>query len=76
MGEEQTAGDNKLSEVTSQYTDGLLGLTFNSKPIINNLTIIAGENINASAEIVKLIEARIAQVCHYILYSLHFNHGY
>lgn len=61
MGEEK-AGD-KLSEVTQQYADGLLGLTFNSKPIINNLTIIAGENIDASAEIVRLIEARIAQVC-------------
>lgn len=51
------------SEVTSQYTEGLLGLTFNSKPIINNLTIIAEENVAASAVIVRLIESRIAQVC-------------
>lgn len=55
---------DKYREVTSQYTEGLLGLTLNSKPIINNLTIIAEENVDSSAVIVRLIESRIAQVCY------------
>ena len=49
-------------EVALEYASELLDLTFNSKPIINNLTIIAGENIPAGSEIVRIIEDRILKV--------------
>jgi len=54
--------DAYMREMIHEYESELAELTFNSKPIINNLTIIAGENIHASDAIVKLIEKRIHQV--------------
>jgi pre-mRNA cleavage complex 2 protein Pcf11 len=49
-------------ELISEYESELEELTFNSKPIINNLTIIAEENIHAAEDLVKVIESRIYKV--------------
>jgi len=46
----------------SEYASALAELVINSKPIINNLTIIAGENKGAGEQIVRLIESRIQTV--------------
>eukprot|EP01102_Stenamoeba_stenopodia_P020366 TRINITY_DN788_c0_g5_i1.p1 TRINITY_DN788_c0_g5~~TRINITY_DN788_c0_g5_i1.p1 ORF type:complete len:694 (-),score=137.34 TRINITY_DN788_c0_g5_i1:31-2112(-) len=46
----------------SEYASALAELVINSKPIINNLTIIAGENKEAGYQIVRLIESRIQSV--------------
>jgi len=43
-------------------------LTFNSRPVIMNLTQIAGENINAATTITKALEEHIQKVR--ILYYL------
>ncbi|GJQ08772.1 hypothetical protein GpartN1_g563.t1 [Galdieria partita] len=49
-------------DASKEYSEFLLDLTFNSKPIIDNLTAIAAENKHAAAAIVKAIESRIAAV--------------
>ncbi|XP_062910025.1 pre-mRNA cleavage complex 2 protein Pcf11 [Mobula hypostoma] len=53
------AEDAAKADACKEYQSSLEDLTFNSKPHINNLTILAEENLKYSPEIVKLIEAQI-----------------
>jgi pre-mRNA cleavage complex 2 protein Pcf11 len=52
-------------ELEGIYQDILVSLrelTFNSRPIINNLTIIAQENVYAAQAITRAIEEHISRV--------------
>lgn len=55
--------DNAAREdACREYQSSLEDLTFNSKPHINMLTILAEENLNFAKDIVAIIEAQISKV--------------
>lgn len=55
--------DNAAREdACRDYQSSLEDLTFNSKPHINMLTILAEENLNFAKDIVAIIEAQITKV--------------
>lgn len=53
---------NKPDIVGEEYASSLADLTVNSKPLINMLTMLAEENIDSAASIVKVIENHLSQV--------------
>ena len=48
--------------VKKEYEASLSDLTFNSKPLINMLTMLAEENVKYAPQIVEVIEARLQKV--------------
>ncbi|XP_073425291.1 pre-mRNA cleavage complex 2 protein Pcf11 [Dendrobates tinctorius] len=55
------ADDEAREDACRDYQSSLEDLTFNSKPHINMLTILAEENVQFARDIVTLIEAQIAK---------------
>lgn len=54
--------DAAKEDACREYLSSLEDLTFNSKPHINMLTILAEENLHFAKDIVAIIEAQIAKV--------------
>ena len=51
------------NEAAEDFKSSLGDLTFNSKPLINMLTMLAEENVQFAEEIVNVIEEHIHKVC-------------
>ncbi len=54
--------DSKSAGILKDYELSLEDLTFNSKPIINMLTMLAGKHKSLAPQIVELIETRFFKV--------------
>jgi len=52
-------------EAVDDFRSSLADLTFNSKPLINMLTMLAEENAQYAEQIVRVIEEHIVQVKNY-----------
>jgi pre-mRNA cleavage complex 2 protein Pcf11 len=62
--------DTKMTdEIATEYRTSLEDLTFNSKPVINMLTMVAEENIEHAEEITRVIQERIQKVHNRIQFS-------
>jgi len=56
------ADEAACEDACREYQSSLEDLTFNSKPHINMLTILAEENLNFAKDIVAIIEGQISKV--------------
>lgn len=56
-----------VSEIKEEYMSSLADLTFNSKPLISVLTILADENQSNAKDIVAAIEEHLSRV--FVLYD-------
>lgn len=59
---EQQLDQPKEQKVAEEYLSSLADLNLNSKPLINMLTILAEENMEHAAIIVKVVEQHISKV--------------
>jgi len=57
-------------EVINEYQSSLNDLTFNSKPLINMLTMLADDNEQHAPHIVEVIESHMNKVLR-ILFHIH-----
>lgn len=63
QGQQGQQGQNRdIETIRRNYKAALSELTFNSKPIITNLTIMAQENKPAASVIVREIESQLRNV--------------
>ena len=53
----------EVKEFVAEYASELASLTFNSKPLINTLTMLASENAKAAPSLAAAIEKHVLQVC-------------
>ena len=56
------ADQQALQEFVAQYATELIDLTFNSKALVNTLTMLAGDNIEAASSIAAAVEKHIFTV--------------
>lgn len=61
-------GDKKHQEFAKEYLSSLVDLTYNSKPLIDMLTILAEENIEHGQVIVDAVEQHISKVIFCFVY--------